>query len=201
MHRSLTGPVWALLMAVPLGLGVVPGAPTSGSQETQAVVRLQQEVSALRYRLDFEAQQTRRSIEQLQSRLQAVDQLQRRGGVSPEPVPLRIPAPIETDSQISAGRFVVEDAQGRARGVATVSEAFGPMLALLDVRGDVRLMVASPEDGPRVDLFDERLQLRLSARLQRGEPVVELLDVDGHSLAALVVRGGEATLDLSPRER
>ena len=55
MHRSLTGPVWALLMAVPLGLGVVPGAPTSGSQETQAVVRLQQEVSALRYRLDFEA--------------------------------------------------------------------------------------------------------------------------------------------------
>jgi len=39
--------------------------------------------------------------------------------------------------------------------VLSVSDQFGPMVALLDVAGEVDLMLSSPETGPRIERFDD----------------------------------------------
>lgn len=159
--------VLAAAAALPAAGWIVP----AGGQESAAVTRLIQEVDTLRYRLDLETGQLRREVEQLRDRLRELDQRQRQaglGGVAPAPPASSGGAPGAPfpGDEIVTRRLVIQDAAGRIRATVAVSDAFGPMLALLDEAGEVRLMASQPAAGPRLQLFDAQGTPRAALQLE-----------------------------------
>ncbi len=86
------------------------------------------------------------------------------------------------------GRLVTDDS-GNIRGVLGVSDTFGPMLGLLNARGDVVGLFAAPDEGSRLELFDAAATRRVLLGHQDGA-VLELSD-----------RDGETTVRLPPEQR
>ena len=108
-------------------------------QESAATMQLRQEVGNLRFRLDYETSRLQRMIDDLQRQVRQRVQ----PPVSTAPLPALRPVPSEV-SATSARRLRVHDAAGRPRGAITVSDRFGPMVALMGRSGDVEAMLSVP---------------------------------------------------------
>ncbi len=154
------------------------------AQESAAMMQLRQEVNNLRFRLDYETSRLQRMIDDLQRQVR--QRVQPLASIAPLPAPR--PVPFEV-SATSAQRLRVNDAAGRPRGAITVSDRFGPMVALMGPSGDVEAMLSVPSSGPRLELFDRAGRPRIVLALDDGTPELRLLGEDG----AIVGRLGAAT--------
>ncbi len=149
-------------------------------QESAATMQLRQEVGNLRFRLDYETSRLQRMIDDLQRQVRQRVQ----PPVSTAPLPALRPVPSEV-SATSARRLRVHDAAGRPRGAITVSDRFGPMVALMGRSGDVEAMLSVPSAGPRLELFDRAGRLRIVLGLDDGTPELRLLGEDGSIVGRL----------------
>ncbi len=171
------------LLAIVSVAGLALLAPIAMPQ--QEVARLQQEVNNLKFRLDYETDRLERRLEGLERQVQ---QAQSRAPVSTIAPPV-VAVPVPTGDEIVVRRLVVTDDSGNIRGVLGVSDTFGPMLGLLNARGDVVGLFAAPDEGSRLELFDAAATRRVLLGHQDGA-VLELSD-----------RDGETTVRLPPEQR
>ncbi len=169
-----TGTRLSALSLVCLPLVLVYPELANREQESAALMQLRQEVGNLRFRLDYETSRAQRMIDDLQRQVRQREQL---------PVPL-VPLPalraVPTEASVaSPERVRIEDAAGRPRGALTVSDRFGPMLALMSITGDVELMLSASSTGPRLELFDRAGRPRIMLGVEDGVPSLRLLGEDG----------------------
>ena len=155
---------------------LLPAEAPGRAQESAAVMQLRQEIGNLRFRLDYETNRMQRLIDGLQRQVRQND---------PRPipsVPLPVRAPEPAPSTVGSGvgqRLRIEDDAGRPRAALTVSERFGPMMALMGGSGDVEAMLSVPAAGPRLELFDRAGRTRIVLGLEEGKPELRLLGEDG----------------------
>lgn len=175
-----------------LGLALLgPAAGWVAAQESVALMRLDQQVASLRAQLDFETQQLRQRIERLE------EGVRRRDGPGPlQPLPGPVPPAVagtHSAAEFTARRFVVEDAEGRIRAVLADSARYGPMLALLDESGDLRVLVAQGgPDSAGLEVLDAAGASRIRLSLEDGEPALRLYDGQGRETQVAPRDAGDA---------
>lgn len=160
-----------LAMALAAALAYVVAGPGAPDQDA---MRLQQEINTLKYKLDYETDRLERRVETLERQFRQSEFRQSVPRVAR--APLVVPVPL--GNELTARRLVVTDAAGNARVVLAVSERYGPMLGLLNQRGDVVGLLSAPETGARLELFDGGATQRVFLGLE-ADAVLELRDAAG----------------------
>ncbi len=172
----VTGSRLLVLALIASPLLVLHAELASRRQESAAVAQLRQEIGNLRFRLDYETNRVQRLIDDLQRQVRQNDLRPPRS--APLPTLTQAPMPAATSSA-SDRRLRVDDDDGRPRAALTVSERFGPMIALMGPSGDVEAMLSVPSVGPRLELFDRSGRTRIVLGLENGAPQLRLLAEDG----------------------
>jgi hypothetical protein len=172
---------FSLVLAVGALVALISGAAAPTNQD---VTRLQQELSNLKFRFDYETDRLERRLETVERQFQQVqNRVSTPLGTAPAPAPV---APLPTGDELVVRRLVVTDAAGNIRGVLAVSEVYGPMLGLLNRSGDVVGLFAAPEGGSRLELFDAAATSRVLLGHEGGAGLV-LRDAAGELTAQLPV--------------
>ncbi len=179
--RALT--TWLATAGLALGAVAV--------QESAAVSRLRQEVTDLRFQYDFKTNRLEQRVDQLEQRVRALE------GRPVEPVSPTPPPDSEGAARatIVTRRLLLVDEAGVRRGALSVSERFGPMLALTDAGGQVRLMLSVPPEGPRVELLDAGGTLRSTFAVYHAVPRWEIADETGAPVLVATIREGAGVIE------
>jgi hypothetical protein len=86
--------------------------------------------------------------------------------------------------EIHAGKFVLEDENGKTRAMLSVDK-YGPGLDLRDEKGKIRAGLSVDNDGSDLNLCDEKGTIRARLSLDKDGPLLRLADENGKTRAVL----------------